>query len=106
MIETMNVETVSVTSLKNSPRKVIEKAKETRNGVYVLNHNNPEAVVLGVEDYENLVKQLNELDEKLYDLEVEKRLNNIDKSKSYSDYDVRGDRALITPKIDENDGWD
>lgn len=105
-METMNVETVSVTRLKNSPSKVIERAKKTKNGVYVLNRNNPEAVVLGVEDYENLVKQLNELDEKLYDLEVEKRLKNIDKSKLYSDYEVRGDRALITPKIDDNDGWD
>lgn len=106
MLETMTVPTTSVSELKQSPKKVIEKAIDSRNGVYVLNRNKPQAVVLGINEYENMVNLLDELDEKLYDLQVAERLKNADTEPTYSDFEVRGPIALEKPIIDENDGWE
>lgn len=106
MLETMTVPTTSVSELKQSPKKVIEKAIDSKNGVYVLNRNKPQAVVLGIDEYENLVNLLDELDEKIYDMEVAKRLKSADGEPTYNDFEVRGSAALEKPTIDENDGWE
>ncbi len=73
-MKTLNVPTTNMTTLKKSPAKAFEEARNKRTGLYVFNRDTPVGVVLSVEDYERLVNDNNALQNKLYDLEIQKRL--------------------------------
>lgn len=51
-MQALNVPIRNVNELKKSPKKIIEEAKEKKNGIYIFNRNQPEAVVMSVNDYE------------------------------------------------------
>lgn len=111
-MQVLNVPTTNISALKKSPKKVIEIAKSTKNGVYIFNRNEPEAVVLDVKDYETLVNKINVLEDKLLDAQVEAisldRINRRKEEKnpkSYSFEDIFGEK-LSDAKVDENDGWE
>lgn len=96
----------SISELKKSPNTIIDKAADTKTGVYVLNRNRPVAVVMTVSDYEKLVNDNDELLERLYDTEVAKRLEN-QSGKTYSEAEVMGETfANHTPELDPDDGWE
>lgn len=62
-------------------------------------------MVVDVNNYEKLLNELDELEEKIFDMEVVKRLSKVDRSYHF-DYEVRGEIANQRPIIDENDGWE
>ncbi len=100
----LDTPTTNISELKKSPSKAFAKAKEEQTGVYVFNRDVPAGVVLSVEDYEQIVRENEDLQEKLYDVEIERRLKEknpelIDGSK------VDGD-SLDKINFDENDGWE
>lgn len=79
----LDVPTVSVSDFKKSPKKIIEEARTKRTSVYVLNHGKPIAVVLGVDDYEALIKSYEAMEEKIADLELAERLPELKKKQAY-----------------------
>lgn len=79
----------SISELKKAPMAIIEEAKATDTGVYILNHNKGVGVILSSEQYENLLLEKSKLEERLLDLEVENRL--LTNQKLYSDTEVRGE---------------
>lgn len=106
-MDKLKVPITNVSELKKSPKKIIEQARKERNGVYIFNHNQPEAVVLTAADYEKLINKIEYLEEELLDYKVEKvakdRINS--SQKRYSVNDVFGD-DLNKIKLDEDDGWE
>lgn len=51
----------SISSLKSNPMRVFKRAQD-ESAVYVLKRNQPVAVVMSVEEYENLAKLKHELE--------------------------------------------
>lgn len=94
----------SVSDLKRSPRDVIEQAKKAGSGVYVLNRNKPEAVVLTVADYERLVTQVEELSDQLDAELVKERIAHTKPGDLLTDEQVRG-KVPLEP-VDPDDGWE
>ena len=103
--QTMDVPTASITEVKKSPGSVFGLAEATNNAVYVFNRGSVSGVMLTKEQYESLNRQIEELEERLLDVEVARRLaaSNVD---VYSDNSVRGILANSTPKLDTNDDWE
>ncbi|MBV0930012.1 type II toxin-antitoxin system Phd/YefM family antitoxin [Lentilactobacillus sp. IMAU92037] len=103
-MKTLNVPTTNMTSLKKSPARAFEEAKNKKTGLYVFNRDTPAGVVLSVEDYEQLVNDNQALQDKLYDLEIQKRLT--EKNPGLVDeQEVDGD-TLDKIDFNENDGWE
>lgn len=63
-----------------------------------------EMVVIDMDSYEKLLSKLDELEEKVFDIEVIKRLSEGNRD-FHCDCEVRGEIANQRPEIDENDGW-
>jgi len=111
-MQTMKVPFSNITELKKSPTKLFEEAKSRKTGVYVFNRDQPAGVVLAVADYEELVNQNEELQDRLFELEqdyvVSQRLIKQEKENKplMADKTVRGPAADDVPTIDENDGWE
>jgi len=111
-MQTMKVPFSNITELKKSPTKLFEEAKSRKTGVYVFNRDQPAGVVLAVADYEELVNQNEELQDRLFELEqdyvVSQRLIKQEKENKplMADKTVRGPAADDVPIIDENDGWE
>ena len=104
-MKTLNVPTSNISALKKSPKSVFEKAEMAGTGVYVFNRDTPVGVVLSINDYETLVKENEQLQNRLVELEATNRLNT--SHKLLSDSEVRGAaKANAIPKLDPNDGWD
>lgn len=103
-MKTLNVPTTNMTTLKKSPAKAFEEARNQRTGLYVFNRDTPAGVVLSVEDYEQLVNNNSVLQDKLYDLEIQKRLAEKDPD-LIDENEVDGD-VLNKIGFNENDGWD
>lgn len=105
MLKTLDVPTSNISDLKKSPRALFERAKKAKSGIYIFNRNTPSGIVMSVVDYERMVKKINQLEDKLYDLEVADRIRN--NTKLYTDKEVRGSAAKNEDiKIDEDDGWE
>lgn len=106
-MDILKVPITNVSELKKSPKKVIEQAKKEKNGVYIFNRNQPEAVVLTANDYEKLINKIDYLEEQLLDYKVDKtakeKINS--SQKRYSLREVFGD-DLDQIKLDKNDGWE
>ncbi|KRK79289.1 type II toxin-antitoxin system prevent-host-death family antitoxin [Companilactobacillus nodensis] len=100
----LDVPTSNISELKRSPKSVFEKAHAEKTGLYVFSRDTPAGVVISVDDYENLVKENNQLQEKVFELEAAKRLK--EPHKILSDYEVRGEIANNKPSLDPNDGWE
>lgn len=108
----MNVPFSNITDLKKSPTKLFNRAKNKKTGVYIFNRDQPAGVVLAVADYEKLVKQNEELQDQLFEMEqdyvVLQRILKQDREHTpmVDDKTVRGALADEEPVIDENDGWE
>jgi len=111
-MQTMNVPISNITDLKKSPKKLFDEAGDKKTGVYVFNRDQPAGVVLAVADYEKLVNQNEELQEKLFEMEqdylVSQRLLKQAQAPTslVDDKTVRGSVADEDPVVDENDGWE
>lgn len=94
----------SISELKKAPMDIIEEAKTTETGVYILNHNKGVGVILSSEQYENLLLEKAELEERLLDLEVENRL--LTNKKLYSDVEVRREHNPVSSTEVLDDEWE
>lgn len=105
MLKTLDVPTSNISKLKESPTQLFKEAAKAESGIYIFNRNTPSGVVMSVHDYEKMVKEINELQEQLFDAEAAARLKH--DSKVYSDKEVRGDEAASGDVyLDDNDGWE
>lgn len=108
-MKTLDVPVTNMTNLKKSPAQVIKQASDSRNGVYVFNRDTPAAVVMTPKDYENLVKKINDLEDKLLDMQVEKEAVQRVQQKNhevYSEEEVLGPNGLSDVNVDNDDGWE
>ena len=94
----------SISELKKAPMDIIEQAKATNTGVYILNHNKDVGVILSSEQYKNLLLEKEELEEQLLDLEVKNRL--LTNKKMYSDFEVRGESTSVESSASFDDDWE
>lgn len=60
----LDVPITSISEVKKSPSSVFNLAEESESAVYILNRNEPVGVVLTIEQYENLVNEVEVLREK------------------------------------------
>jgi len=104
-MQTLDIPTASITDVKKSPSSVFKLAEANNNAVYVFNRGTVSGVMLTKEQYESLNRQIEDLEDRLLDSEVARRLaeRNV---KTYSDAKVRGNAAKATPVLDNNDGWE
>lgn len=72
MLKTLDVQTSNISELKKSLSTLFDQAKS---GIYIFNRNTPSGIVMSVRDYENMVHEIEQLQEKLYDLEVAERIH-------------------------------
>lgn len=102
MFKVLDVPTTSITELKKAPMAIIDLAKESNTGVYVLNRNEVAGVVLSEHQYKAINKENDQLHEEILLLETALRLSKTD-IVTFTDKEVR---ASYDVEIDENDGWD
>ena len=100
-----DVPTSDITVLKDSPTSVFKRAAKAQTGVYILDHNVPSGVVMSVDDYEKMVDENERMLDEITELKATIRLNNA-VPELVSDHQVRGEKALREPVIDEDDGWE
>lgn len=74
MFKTIDVKTKSVTEAKKEFSKIIKDAQETCEPTFIFNHNKPEAVILSNEMYEKLIKEYNEMENKLFYSQLNERV--------------------------------
>lgn len=65
-VEMMGHSMCSISTLKSNPMKVFKRAAD-ESAVYVLRRSQPVAVVVSVEEYENLVRLKQELEAKVHE---------------------------------------
>ncbi|MCL1847745.1 MAG: hypothetical protein FWF91_07275 [Coriobacteriia bacterium] len=104
-MQTLDIPTASITEVKKSPGSVFGLAAASNNAVYVFNRGAVSGVMLTKEQYESLNRHIEELEDRLLDIEVAQRLSR-NKVKVYSDVSVRGKEAKEPPVLDEYDGWE
>ena len=97
------VPTSDINVLKDSTSSVFEQAAKAQTGVYILDHNVPCGVVMSVDDYEKMVGENERMLDEITELKATIRLNNA-VPELVSDHQVRGEKALREPVIDEDDG--
>ena len=66
MLKMLDVKTKSITEAKKDFSKIIKDTSKTGEPTFIFNHNKPEAVILSNAVYEKLVKDYNELENKLF----------------------------------------
>lgn len=66
MLKMLDVKTKSITEAKKDFSKIIKDTNKTGEPTFIFNHNKPEAVILSNAVYEKLVKDYNELENKLF----------------------------------------
>lgn len=72
-----NIPTTSITDLKTNPMGVIDQSKQLKDPVYLLNRNKPVAVIMDNEQYEIMREHIEILEERVLDMETEKRLETL-----------------------------
>lgn len=99
----------SISDLKKSPSKLIDKSKEFKDAVYILSNNKNVGVILESDVYEDFVNEKNELhilveqlQEELIYAQTELRI--IEGKATLTDEEVRGDRTNIDLS-DVSDEW-
>ena len=66
MFKMLDVKTKSITEAKKDFSKIIKDTSKTAEPTFIFNHNKPEAVILSNTVYEKLVKDYNEMENKLF----------------------------------------
>lgn len=102
-MKAMNVPIASITDLKKAPMEIIQQAEKEKNGVYILNHNKNVGVIMTAEQYEAIIRRIEELED---ENTVLPRLMNENRV-VLSDEEVRGKKTVqkVTPKQEDDDGW-
>ncbi|MCI1289998.1 MAG: type II toxin-antitoxin system Phd/YefM family antitoxin [Lactobacillus sp.] len=107
-MQALNVPVTNMTALKVSPAKVIKQAEKAQNGVYIFNRDHPTAVLMTAQDYEKMIQKIDELEDQLLDLQVEreaiKRLGQ--PHQTYSEKEVFGKNGLNDISLENDDGWE
>ena len=104
-MQTLSVPTASITEVKKSPDTVFALAADANNAVYVFNRGTVSGIMMTQEQFESLNRQIEELEDRVLDAEVARRLSD-GGIKTYSDASVRGAAAKAAAVLDENDGWE
>lgn len=107
-IETINGSLMTkISDIRKYPMDYFKIAKEKKKEVYVLNNNSVAGVMIDKETFDQLNSYVEELEDEILYLNVEKRINDIDKNHSalVSEQDVLGNR-LDNVEWSENDGWE
>lgn len=102
-----DLDAISITEMKQNLSKMIKKANETGEPVFILSQDKTEAVLLSNESYEKLINEFNRLEEQVLEYEVSKRIEKHDaqeKPKTYTSEDLGID--LTDVEWFENDGWE
>ncbi|WP_411843753.1 hypothetical protein [Salinicoccus sp. HZC-1] len=100
----MNVPMKSVSDIKRSPMRIFERAKESNNGIYILNRNQVVGVVLTRNQYESIYNEMESLYDKIDELTVRERLADNNRETIPVNDVISFD--LNDVKADENDGWE
>jgi len=97
----------SITDVKNSPMDVFKLSGELKQAVYILNRNNVAGVVLDKDLYEKMAQTIEELEEKLHDAEVFKRIQKHDAQENPVTYSLE-EAGIDLSNVDysEDDGWE
>lgn len=108
-IETINgTPFVNISEVKKSPGKFFKETKETKEALYVMSNNSVAGLIVDKDVYENMIKLIEELEEKLLYAEAERRIQKHDSdpdSKTYTTEEVLG-HDLSDVEWSENDGWE
>jgi hypothetical protein len=104
-MHTLDVPTASITDVKKSPARVFDLAAEEQNAVYVFNRGSVSGVMLTQGQFEGFVRRIEELEDRLLDAEVARRLADTS-ARTYTDTEVRGDRSATIAPLDADDGWE
>lgn len=83
------------------------RKKEKKKEIYVLNNNSVAGVMIDKETFNQLTSYVEELEDEILYLNVEKRINDIDKKHTLlvPEHEVLGNR-LNNVEWSENDGWE
>ena len=66
MLKSIDVKVRSVSDSKKHFSKIIQEVNDTKEPVFVFNHNKPEAVIYSYEAYDELVKSYRAMEEQLF----------------------------------------
>ena len=96
-MKTLDVNTQSITESKKNLSKLLKQANDTGEQTFIMNHNEPQGVLLSNDKYNELIKRYEELQDQLFYSKVAERVES-DNGKRYS-----ADELL---KNDENNPFD
>lgn len=97
----------SITDIKKAPMNVFKVSEELKQGVYIFNRDKVAGVVVSQEEYEGLHQLVEELESQLLYAETIKRLEEFEKEPvTFSDEEVRGDRAKVNHYDPDDDEWE
>ncbi|API89878.1 type II toxin-antitoxin system Phd/YefM family antitoxin [Marinilactibacillus psychrotolerans] len=74
MLKTIG-ETKSITQTKSELSKIIKSVNKTGEPVFILNHNNPEAVIISNKEYSSLIEKYHEMEEKIFYSNLSNRID-------------------------------
>ncbi len=96
-----------ISDVRKSPMDYFNLSKQEKKEVYVLNNNSVAGIMIDKDTFDQLNNYIQELEDEILYLNVEKRINDIqqDPSNLVSEQDVLGNR-LDNVEWSENDGWE
>ncbi|WP_020007427.1 hypothetical protein [Salinicoccus albus] len=103
-MKTLDVPFKSISDMKKAPMDAFNTARESNNGVYILNRNQPVGVALTPQQYEALNSEIEALYDRIDELIVKERLAK-ENVKTYSVKEATG-VDLSEIEFDKNDGWE
>lgn len=109
----MKVETINgslmtkISDLRKSPMEYFELAEKYKKEIYVLNNNNIAGVMIDKDSYDDMKNLIDELQNEILYLNVEKRVEEIDIDKSVLLNEEEAlDDNLNNVEWSEHDGWE
>lgn len=81
-MKTLDVNTQSITESKKNLSKLLKQANETGEPTFIMNHNEPQGVLLSNDKYNELIERYEELQDQLFYSKVVERIED-DNGKRY-----------------------
>lgn len=75
MLKSIDVKVKSISDSKKNFSKIIKEVNETKEPVFVFNHNKPEAVICSYEVYDELVQRFKVMEEQLFYSKLNNRVD-------------------------------
>lgn len=76
MLKSIDVNVKSISDSKKNFSKIVKEVNETKEPVFVFNHNKPEAVICSYEEYNKLVQQYRVMEEQLFYSKLNNRVED------------------------------